>query len=393
MATRLYFASTTAGEVTPVANGAWGFTSEALVRKLVNGGKSNTALAIGAQIGPWTAGQSALDRRYVSAPLEAQTINGTVAMQLMTREYATADNTTSRLEVYVVSRDGQTVRGTLLAINQYGPATEYVNNVTHRNKTYADGDAIGAVVAQKGDRIVVCVGHTDAAGSTPEGSCKFGDPTGTADLPVNETQTTDGVGWIEFSGNLVFEPPAVTITPSKISSPAAVRTPVITLKISSPKVPSAVAVRVPQLATSLATTKVAGSAAVRTPSLHVALQAARATSGVVRTPALREVLQASHVASGAAVRTLQTKTVLLVSKVASSAAVYDPNIQGGNSSLIEPDTVISAAAVRLPTLHAGLKIPVIPGNGGVRMPTVETYQPSEEVQLRHTYWRRRRRTQ
>lgn len=227
MATRCYFPSTTAADVTPVASGSWGYTSEALNRKLVPTTKSDTAIAIGTQIGAWTAGQNALDRRYVSAPLSgAQTVSGTVKMQLMAREYNNGDNSTSRMEIYVVHNDGQTVRGTCLAIGQYGPTSEYVNNATHRNKTFADGDSLTSVSASDGDRIVVAVGHSDATGATPEGSCKFGDPTATSDLPENETQTTDGVGWIEFSANLTFQtsttfPQALPAT--EVSAPTIVR--------------------------------------------------------------------------------------------------------------------------------------------------------------------------
>lgn len=206
MATRLYFPANTAAEVTPVANGAWGYTTEALNRKLVPTTKSNTALADGSQIGAWTSGQTALDRRYVSPPLDgAQTLSGTVACVLMAREFNNGDNTTSRMEIYVVNQAGDTVRGTALAIGQYGPATEMLNNATLRNKRYADGDTLSSVSCSDGDRVVVCIGYTDAAGSTPEGQCKYGDPTAGTDLAENETNTTANPGWIEFSATLTFQ--------------------------------------------------------------------------------------------------------------------------------------------------------------------------------------------
>lgn len=221
MATRLYFPSTTAADVTPAANGAWDYTSEALNRKLVKQTKSNTAIEIGTRIGPWTAGQNALDRRYVSDPISGgKTISGTVKMQLKAREYAAQDNSTSRLEIYVVSNNGSTVRGTLLAIGQYGPATEYINNITHRNKTFADGDTLTSVAALDGDRIVVAVGHSDASGTTPEASCQFGDPTEDSDFPEDETQTSAGVGWIEFSMDIF----TTTFTQSIAATSAGVAT-------------------------------------------------------------------------------------------------------------------------------------------------------------------------
>lgn len=204
MPTRLYF-STRAAEVVAVPNGVWGDVSEALA-SLLSEQKVDTPLVIGSRIGPWTAGVTALDRRFVSNPLlGAQTISGTLAMQLMAREYNNGDNSTSRVEAYVVSKDGSTVRGTLLAIGQYGPASEYINNLSHQNKTFITLRAFTLVNALDGDRIVIAVGHSDT-GSTPEASCKFGDPIDTADLPIDELQTTNGTGWIEFSGNLLFVP-------------------------------------------------------------------------------------------------------------------------------------------------------------------------------------------
>lgn len=207
MATRCYFPSTTAADVTPVANGTWNYTSESVDRKLVPTTKSNTALAEGTRIGPWTVDQLARDRRYVSPPLSgAQTISGTATLRLMTREFNNGDNSTSATEIYVVHNDGQTVRGTLFAASTSGSGSEYVNNATYRNKRFMLNEALSSVSAQNGDRIVVVIGHGNLPGSsTPEGACKFGDPTALSDLPDDETQTTDGTGFVEFSQNLTFQ--------------------------------------------------------------------------------------------------------------------------------------------------------------------------------------------
>lgn len=202
MATRLYLPLDTAAPVNP-GFGVWNYTSEA-VRRLLARTKGSSAITIGTRVGPWTAtaGQKALDRQYVSDPLSAQTISGTVAMQLMVREYATADNVNQLiLLIKVVSKDGGTLRGTLLALGNYGPTLEFISNATHRNKTGADGDTLTPVDAQEGDRIVVEIGYCNSvAGTTPEASAKFGE--NATDLPVNETQTTNGAGWIEFSANI-----------------------------------------------------------------------------------------------------------------------------------------------------------------------------------------------
>jgi hypothetical protein len=230
-ATRFYFPADTAAQVAPVANGAWGYTSEAVNRYLAMTPKTNTALADGTSIGPWTAGQTALDRRYVSDPLAAGTLSGTIACVLMAREFATQDNTTSRFEVYVVHEDGQTVRGTSLAIGQYGPATELLNSAI-RNKRFADGDTIGSVSMSEGDRIVVCIGYTDASGSTPEGLAHYGDPTAGTDLAENETNTTANPGWVEFSASLA-KANTKTFTPTATSTSTATATATATTTSSS----------------------------------------------------------------------------------------------------------------------------------------------------------------
>lgn len=208
MATRLYFKATEAAPVNPGFDGAWGYTGEALRRALSLVREYGDTPASGAQIGPWTPGQVALDRQYVSPPLSgAQTITGIVKLYLLAREFASTDNATSRLGLRVVSNDGITFRGTVLAVAQYGPNTELSTGL--RNKGFADGDAVASVNAQDGDRIVVEVGYTDgigAAGTTPEAQAQWGaEAKGTySDLPENETATA-GIGWVEFSQNLAFQ--------------------------------------------------------------------------------------------------------------------------------------------------------------------------------------------
>jgi hypothetical protein len=204
MATRFYFPATTVADVNP-APGAWNYITEAVFRYLAKT-KGASPITLGTQVGPWTAtaGQKALDRVYVSDPLSPQTISGTAKMQLMVREYATSDNVDQLiLLIKVVSGNGATVRGTLLALGNYASTAEFINNATHRNKKGADGDALSSVVCLEHDRIVVEIGYCNSvAGTTPEASAKWGE--NATDLPENETQTTDGAGWIEFSGNIVF---------------------------------------------------------------------------------------------------------------------------------------------------------------------------------------------
>ncbi|MGH9651115.1 MAG: hypothetical protein ACRD3I_11675, partial [Terriglobales bacterium] len=211
--TRFYFPSGTSysATVSPGFDSGWNYTSEAS-RFTMRTTKGATAIAAGTQIGAWTAtaGQRALDRQYISAPMAAQTISGTVLMQLMVREFATTDNVDRCIiKVLIVSHDGATVRGTPLAIGNYSTTAEFVSNATHRNKTCADGDTLTSVAASAGDRIVVEIGYENSgSATTPEAAAKWGE-NATA-LPIEEAQTTDGAGWIEFSGAITFLDPVGT---------------------------------------------------------------------------------------------------------------------------------------------------------------------------------------
>jgi hypothetical protein len=207
VATTLYFAATAAPPVSPTTDPDAGWTSTSLrEERALNDVKGSTAIAVGSTIDTAAgAGSSGLDRVYVSRRLNgAQTISGTADMQLMVREFATTDNVDRGLiKAYVVNAAATSITGTLLALGNYGPTLEFINNATCRNKTYIDGDAITTVNANDNDRIVLEIGYQNsAAGTTPQAAAKWGE--NATDLPVNETQTTDGAGWFKLSATLTF---------------------------------------------------------------------------------------------------------------------------------------------------------------------------------------------
>jgi hypothetical protein len=208
MATRLYFPASDAAAVTPGFHADWTYTSEALRRRLAHV-KGSSAITAGTQIGPWTPAQKALDRQYISTRMAAGvtfTISpgGSYKCNLMVREFATADNVDRLLVgVRVVSEDGNTVRA-VLRVPISGNPTEFINNATHRNQrcsTTFIGLATGYTTVL-GDRLVVEIGYQDNSGTSPEASAKWGE--NATDLPENDTQTTDGAGWIEFTDNITF---------------------------------------------------------------------------------------------------------------------------------------------------------------------------------------------
>lgn len=207
MATRFWFpavASNTSG-LTPAFD-SWNTTSEAARCDLV-ATKGSSAITAGTQVGPWTAtaGQNALDRQFISAPLAAQTISGTFSLMLMTREFATTDNVDRIITgLYVVNGSGTKV-ATLKTLGNSGTTLEFVSNATHRTHTGANAAALTSYACAAGDRIVAEIGYSNSTGATtPEASAKWGENATDATLGDNAT-TADRAGWLEFSGTLTFQ--------------------------------------------------------------------------------------------------------------------------------------------------------------------------------------------
>ena len=210
MATRFFFPEATPADVTPALS-AWTVTTGFVRRKMVVT-KGPSAITVGATVTlSGTAGHTGLNRQYVSDPMAAGVVFGTSTGrtgQLMTREYATADNVdrvASTLKV--VSEDGATLRATLLGLaTTWGSTLEFINNVTHRNHTWQTGVSNLSYTTVLGDRLVLEIGFSNStSGSSPQASAKWGE--NATDLPVNNTQTTDGAGWFELSTNITFVTP------------------------------------------------------------------------------------------------------------------------------------------------------------------------------------------
>jgi YD repeat-containing protein len=201
---RVYF-STTAESVAPAFHSQWNYTSEAARYKLSKT-KGTSIVAAGTRIGPWTTGTLALDRQYVSDPLAAQTISGTVRGYMMMREYAGTDDVGyAYATMKVVSNDGTTLRGTLLTLSVYqGSFSEFINNASHKNETiFSSTTSITSLAVQDGDRLVIEIGYSDLTGSSPEASSMWGE--NAPDCATNETDTTACAGWVEFTNGLIFQ--------------------------------------------------------------------------------------------------------------------------------------------------------------------------------------------
>jgi hypothetical protein len=206
MATRFYLPNTGAAAVSPPWSAGWMGTDVADRRRCAIA-KQNTSMATAVrQTSQTSANTDVAARMYVSDPLLAQTITDTVKGQIR----AAQDNTTydhrAQLAIRVVSGDGATDRGTLLAPDGGALASEFSTSLVNRKfplAWVAPGNALGSVNALAGDRLVIEIGWRRHS-TYRWGSIRFGDAAAT-DLPEDETTTTDLNPWIEFSQTLAFQ--------------------------------------------------------------------------------------------------------------------------------------------------------------------------------------------
>jgi hypothetical protein len=150
--------------------------------------------------------------QFISEPLAAQTISGTIRAVVQVNESNTAANMRSQMHAWVMAPDGSS-RGTLTTFNTAALSSEWSTTVTSRFFPLGStGTTVTNVNAVDGDRIVVELGariHDTSAtvysGTLRIGDHRFNSPGTDWDLPSNQTDTTTTKnGWIEFSANLTF---------------------------------------------------------------------------------------------------------------------------------------------------------------------------------------------
>jgi hypothetical protein len=195
--TRFYFDSAAAAEVSPAYDLGWNYSAEAS-RYRLNLGKKSSAMATGARIGPWTPDSTALDRQFVSKPLDAGVVftsgGSAVKGRMRGAEFAVSDNAYPAWKIFVANR-----AGTKQAYLYDGSSSlEFSTALTNRNPFAAGGGlCLANYTTAQGDRLVVEVGYMDVSGTTPEANSRFGDAAA-SDLPEDESSTNDYNPWVEF---------------------------------------------------------------------------------------------------------------------------------------------------------------------------------------------------
>lgn len=147
--------------------------------------------------------------QWVSDPLVAQTISGTVLLQMLCSETNNLNNAFLGICIRVVSNDGLTVQATLLSLATGTGATEFAQTTRTNRKV---NPSLSSYTCVDGDRLCIEIGHskTIASAGGHNNSLRIGDAAG-SDLANDESSTADNNPYVEFSG-------AVTIATAISSS-------------------------------------------------------------------------------------------------------------------------------------------------------------------------------
>lgn len=212
MATRFNLTTTAAGQSpafgSPGIGGSWDVTGTTVRRKLTTTATKGTTAITTTSTCSHTGAQFGLIYQGVSEPLDAQTISAgtTFSGQIMAREFAGTDDVDAiAILIKAVSNDGSTETDCLVDLAYYDGSAELINNATCRNRQIAVAVTVTrAITLNQDDRLVIELGtcNTSGAGTTPQSAFKIGE--NATDLPANNTQTTDGAGWVEISQTLTF---------------------------------------------------------------------------------------------------------------------------------------------------------------------------------------------
>jgi hypothetical protein len=242
MATRFYFQDGSAGaaDVSPAYDSGW---SQTTVPQYWNGYTYVNSPAhmkmftqhqsVNAFIDPVTKSSSShpwniFGGQFVSEPINgAQTITGTVKGYFPCYEWDTSYDLEPQVSIRVVSNDGATVRGTLLALQSDSSITDELStSATNRAFPKSGSTSVSSVSASDGDRIVIEVGfrsYYTFSGAYGYISVRNTGYYGGADCSENETDTDYSKNsWVELSATLFADQGSLSATAGFSASVATV---------------------------------------------------------------------------------------------------------------------------------------------------------------------------
>lgn len=217
MATRLYF-GTNAPSVSPAFDASWDSTGSAVRRVLETTKEAASAfesLAVATALNSPAGAVDVLVAQYVGPQLTGSgTVAAAIKGQVRALESSANGDLRAQCVIRLVSADGLTVRGTLVASDAGALASEFSSaNLTNRKFPKTSPATPTSVAWVAGDRLVVEVGYRkhESATTSRTGTLDLGNPSG-VDLAENETTTTQNVPWVEFGDTLAFTNAAVRVT-------------------------------------------------------------------------------------------------------------------------------------------------------------------------------------
>jgi hypothetical protein len=225
MATRFYLPSSGAAGASPTFGASWEVTTNADRLKMVTA-RINSAMTDKDGVGTAALGEQQLLRQYLSAPLSAQTISGTVkGVMRMASNVTNIGIGAPAFRVAKCSSDGSGVTE-ILALTQSPeaasaapPGTEGTTLENRRLETSPANTftiSISSTPVSDGDFLIVELGYNDNSTNAAR-FCRinFGDNSVT-DLPEDETTLTADNPWVEFSADITFVSGSII---SKLSGP------------------------------------------------------------------------------------------------------------------------------------------------------------------------------
>ena len=145
----------------------------------------------------WGVIQKILNRQYISQPLVAQTISGTIKGQLRGSESNAGMDGVASIGIFVCNAQGVIVATLLTITNPALTGNEYTNTLANRNTPISS--TLSSYTCVNGDRLVIEIGVSQKANSNNRNvTHSFGDNSAT-DLPEDQTTTTANNPWIQFS--------------------------------------------------------------------------------------------------------------------------------------------------------------------------------------------------
>lgn len=203
MATRFYFSDfNDTPNISPAVDSNWEQTGslerDTLIPKLLVSRLRNLSGPIDATV-PITTTQDIVHLQFISNPIPAQYLAGTVSMVMRFSENVSTVNVTLAVVIRVLSRGGESIRGTLFSV--FGTDTAYALGGSDATRI-VNSQTLTPLITQPGDRLVVEIGGRATAPST-SGTFKsrYGFSAAT-DFALTSGLTTDLNPWIEFSQNI-----------------------------------------------------------------------------------------------------------------------------------------------------------------------------------------------